>query len=247
MKNGSYLVRILTAVLGLVPIAGSPALAQIFVIESTAPDIKVGAQLAASDSVSIPGGAMIRAILPSGKTQTLKGPYSGSVANLAKGQAVNDGVTNWLKDIVQTGGATESTSGATRSLGAARSQPRFSWSSVPASVDGAVCIEKGAKLGVARAPVPVVQRLSVVDTVTAARGETQWEVNAGIAPWPADVAVREGGTYYLFVEGRPRRQVTLHVVDGLPAEDDLLIELQKRGCRYQFDAFVREKLRSPKR
>jgi hypothetical protein len=32
------------------------------------------------------------------------------------------------------------------------------------------------------------------------------------------------------------------VLDSLPAEDEILSELQKRGCKYQFEAWVREKL-----
>jgi len=48
------------------------------------------------------------------------------------------------------------------------------------------------------------------------------------------------------LEGRPRRQVTLEVLDTLPSEDDVLAELHKRGCRHQFEAFVRDKLAAVK-
>ena len=235
-----------------VALAGSalPALAQIYVIESTAPDIKVGVPLALSDSVLIPAGASIRAVLPSGKTQTVRGPFNGAVADLAKGQDINEGVVGWLKNIMQTGGATEATPGATRSAGVPatpRSIPRFSWSNVPTSIDGNVCVDKGGKLELARAPVPVAQRVAVVDVESAARGEAEWPVGANLVPWPAGVAVRPGGAYYLLVEGRPRRQLKIEVLDPLPADEDLLTELQKRGCRYQFEAFVREKLAAAKK
>ena len=54
--------------------------------------------------------------MPSGKTQTIKGPYSGPAGDLAKGQKPNEGVIAWIKNLLQTGGSTESTPGATRSM-----------------------------------------------------------------------------------------------------------------------------------
>jgi len=251
MKISSLLVALAglaavpTVLAGLAPAAQ----AQIYVIESTAPAIKVGVQLATADNVVIPAGASIRAVLPSGKTQTVKGPYSGSVADLAKGQEVNDGVVSWLKAIMLTGGATEATPGATRSaqIPASRAPPRFSWSNVPTSIDGSVCVERGANLVLARTPVPVVQRVAVVDADSAARGEAEWPVNGDVVAWPTTVAVNSGGSYYLLVEGRQRRRVRLEFMDKLPAEDDLLAELQRRGCRYQFEAFVKERLAAAKK
>jgi len=250
MKIGRLCLSIATVGAALLGLTGglAPALAQIYIIESTVPAIKVGAQLAMADSVSIPAGASVRAVLPSGKTQTVRGPYSGSVADLAKGQEVNEGVVGWLKSILQTGGASETTPGATRSVSVPRrSMPRFSWSQVPTSIDGSVCISKGAQLELARAPVPVAQRVAVVDVDSAARGEAEWPVNADLVPWPAGVAIRAGGAYYLLLEGRPRRQVKLEVLDKLPGDDDLLAVLQRRGCRYQFEAFLRQKLAEAKK
>ena len=249
MKIGWLCLSIATLGAVLLGLTGGLALAQVYIIESTAPGIKVGAQLAMTDSVAIPAGASVRAVLPSGKTQTVKGPYSGSVADLAKGQEVNEGVVGWLKNILQTGGASEATPGATRSAGVPRPRttPRFSWSQVPTAIDGSVCIGKGTQLQLARAPAPVGQRVAVVDVDSAARGEAEWPINAELVPWPAGVAVRPGGAYYLLLEGRPRRQVKLEVLDKLPADDDLLAELQKRGCRYQFEAFLREKLAEAKK
>jgi hypothetical protein len=251
MKIDRLLLALASLAGALVALAGgaASARAQVYVIESSVPDIKVGAQFAMTDSLSIPAGAAIRAVLPSGKTQTVKGPYNGPVADLAKGQEINEGVVGWLKNIMQTGGATEATPGATRSARAPtrpRSMAGFSWANVPTSIDGNVCIGKEAKLQLARAPVPVAQRVAVVDVDSAARAEAEWAVSGELVAWPAGVAVRPGGTYYLLVEGRPRRQLKLEVLDPLPSEDDVLAELHKRGCRHQFEAFVRDKLAAAK-
>jgi hypothetical protein len=239
----------LAALLMVLPAGVLPAWAQIYVIESSAPEIKVGAQLAMADTLLLPAGAMIRAVLPSGKTQTIKGPYRGRVADLARGQEINEGVVGWLKNILQTGGATEATPGATRSArppARPRAAGRFSWTDVPTSTDGNVCVGKDGKLQLARAPAAGAQRVAVVEVESAARGEAEWPVGQELAAWPAQVTVRPGGTYWLLIEGRPRRQLQLEVFDQLPGEDDVLAALHKRGCLYQFEAFVRDKLAGAK-
>jgi hypothetical protein len=240
-------IAVLPALLMLLPVGASPAWAQIYVIESSVPDLKVGAQLAMADTLSLPAGAMIRAVLPSGKTQTIKGPYHGKVADLARGQEINEGVVGWLKNILQTGGATEATPGATRSASPARrALARFSWTNVPTSSDGNVCVGKDAQLQLARAPAAVAQRVAVVEVGSAARGEAEWPAGQALVAWPAQVTVRPGGIYWLLIEGRPRRQLQLEVFDQLPGDDDMLAALQKRGCRYQFEAFLRDKLAGAK-
>jgi hypothetical protein len=235
----------LAALLAVLPLGASPAWAQIYVIESSAPGIKVGAQLAMADSLLVPPGTAIRAVLPSGKTRTVNGPFNGKVADLAKGQDFNEGVVGWLKSILQTGGATEATPGATRSAGPParpRGRARFSWSQVPTATDGSFCIGKDGKLQLARASVTAAQRVAVVEMESTVRGEAEWPAGAELVAWPAGVAVRPGSTYWLLIEGRPRRQLKLEVFEQLPGEDDVLAALQKRGCRYQFEAFVRDKL-----
>ena len=67
-------------------VTATAAAAQIYVMESTVAAIRVGSALDLSAAISIPAGSHIRAVLPSGKTQTIKGPYEGTVADLAKGR-----------------------------------------------------------------------------------------------------------------------------------------------------------------
>ena len=82
-------------------------------------------------TLTVPAGTHIRAVLPSGKTQTIKGPYNGTVADLAKGQPLNEGVMAWIKNFLRTGGATEATPGATRSIGRQPPESRASASPGP--------------------------------------------------------------------------------------------------------------------
>jgi hypothetical protein len=220
----------------------------IYVLESTADTVKVGTGYAMGDHIIIPAGASIRVVMPSGKTQTIKGPYSGPVADLTKGQQVNDGVITWIKNLMQTGGSQERTPGATRTMRAPDRPASFSWTTIPAAVDSTICVEKGASLQLRRAPSQRADRITVVDDATGQRGDAEFAPGSEIAPWPSAVVPRHDGLYTLLApENRPRRQLTLRVLDSLPGDDDVLAELAARDCKHQFDAWVREKLAAGKR
>jgi hypothetical protein len=239
-----WLIPLYPIALAAVLVAATAARADLHVIESGVAAIKVGSQLADRDSITIPAGAQIRVVLPSGKTQTVRGPFTGTVADLAKGQPRNEGVLTWLKDFLKTGGATEATPGATRSIGREVPKPRigFSWSAVPVTMDGSVCIDKNARLELVRAPSLPAERVAVIDAASSERGEAQWEAGSDRAAWPANLAPRPDGTYHIIVGDRPPRRIVLRVLPNLPADDDVLTELHRLGCKQQFEAWVREKV-----
>jgi hypothetical protein len=249
MKSISLIrcVMTLAAVLAGGWASASPVSAQIYVMESTAAAIRVGSALDVGATISIPAGSHIRAVLPSGKTQTIKGPYAGTVADLVKGQPINEGVTAWIKNILKTGGATETTTGATRSISrpAEKLRTAFSWSTIPVA-DGTVCVEKGAKLRLVRLASSKVERVTVLDAGNGQQAEAQWEADSDATEWPSGVTPRADATYSLLVADRPSRQITLRVLDRLPTEDDVLAELNRLGCKDQFEAWVRGKLAAGK-
>jgi hypothetical protein len=250
MTSRFHLFALLGMMLVFTAMSAAPSLAQaeLYVIESSAAAIKVGSRFAPSDSISIPAGSHIRAVLPSGKTQTIKGPYNGSVADLTKGQAVNAGVMAWVRNILQTGGATEATAGATRSIGreAPKYQVGFSWEIVPVGVNGDICIRKGGRLQLGRARPVHPERVIIIDAAGGAQGEAKWEAGSEVAAWPENLAPKANGTYYLLVQDRPRRQITLRVLDKLPADDDVLAELQARNCKFQFEVWLSQNLEAKK-
>ncbi len=149
---------------------------------------------------------------------------------------------------MQTGGSNEKTPGATRSARAPEQPAAFSWTTIPVTANSTICVEKGAKLQLRRAPSPNEDRVTVVDLVTSERGEATFAAGSETAPWPAGVTPKPDGDYALLApENRPRRQLTLRVLDRLPGEDDILAELAARECKYQFDAWVKEKMAAGKR
>jgi hypothetical protein len=225
-----------------------PARANIYILESTAAGVRAGIELAPGDRLAIPAGAWVRAVLPSGKTQTIKGPYDGDVAGLGQGQPANEGILSWIREILKTGGATEATPGATRSIATPSATPpvRFSWSEIPIGADGNICVAKGAKLALVRAATGRAEKVIVVDGAQGRRAEAEWAAGSDVAPWPAEIAARTGGVYDLFIQDRARRRITLTELDRLPEESEVLRELHRLGCKQQFNAFVRSKLGASK-
>ena len=66
-------VLLLTALLLTAPVQMASAQGQVYVIESTTGAVKVGTAFALDERITVPAGASIRIVMPSGKTQTIKG------------------------------------------------------------------------------------------------------------------------------------------------------------------------------
>lgn len=184
MTHRSFIAFVLAFPAFWIVASGGTAQAQgqVYVLESTATSVKVGTSYAMSDRITVPAGASVRVVTPSGKTQMIKGPYSGVAADLAKGQKTNDGVVAWIKTLMQTGGSHEKTPGATRSARAPEQPVAFSWTAIPVTANSTICVEKGAKLQLRRASSPNADRVTVVDLVTTERGEATFAAGSDTVP-----------------------------------------------------------------
>src|SRR5262249_56752181 len=94
----------LLALAGLIGcvLSATAAAGQIYVMESSVAGIRVGSALELGAALTIPAGGPIRAVLPSGKTKTIKGPYTGTVADPAQGPPSHQGVTALIKKLLST-------------------------------------------------------------------------------------------------------------------------------------------------
>lgn len=88
-------------------LAPAAAVAEIEVLESSAPGITAGAKLPDEAQVKIPEGASIRVlILSSGSTKTVRGPYQGTVGAYKDKRSWWERVTGREKDSDAPIGAT---------------------------------------------------------------------------------------------------------------------------------------------
>jgi hypothetical protein len=84
MRNTIRIAAAVSAAL-LLPVVATSALAEIEVLESTAPGVKVRSKLADNTQFKLPDGTevriLVRAANGSTSTKTIKGPYEGTVAD----------------------------------------------------------------------------------------------------------------------------------------------------------------------
>jgi hypothetical protein len=218
------------------------AAADIYVMESTVPGMRVGVRLASGETLTVPSGTYVRAVLPSGKTQTIRGPFSGKVADLAKGAESNESLMEPVRRILETGGATETTTGGTRSVARVGRSRAFSLVEIPSWVNGKVCVLKGGNVALVRQSTGGAERAMLVDAKSFERAQLTWESGSATAAWPATLKLASDATYQVMVPDRESRDITVRVLDKAPADDDMLIELHKLGCSYQLESWLRERM-----
>jgi hypothetical protein len=219
------------------------AWADIYVMESTAPGMRVGVWLTAEETLTIPAGAHVRAVLPSGKTQTIRGPYSAKVSELIKGVESNESLMGQVRKLLETGGSRENIAGGVRSAGPTADSPRgFSLAEIPSWANGKACVLKGANIVLARQSTSGAERAVLVNAKSFERAQVEWEAGSATAAWPANLTLRPDATYQVLVQDREGRDVTVRFMDKAPADDDMLIELHKLGCTHQLETWVRDRM-----
>jgi hypothetical protein len=221
-------------------ILGSDARAEIMIVSSDAAALKAGTEIADNASIDIPAGATVRIMLPSGKTQTLSGPTVVSVADLMKGEPPSASILQKAKEFLATGGADQSRPGATRGARGSKARgQQFSWTVIPPDASGTICVERGAKLLLARSATSKAGEVTVIDTAANARGTSLWAIGAVEAQWPTEVEPKSGTTYQVTVFGEQVRQLKLSLVDKAMTDDaNALKTLIEANCKAQVSAWL---------
>lgn len=249
--------------LAILVVAGSPAHADVIVVSSNASSIKAGSVLGNDKTLDVPSGARVRIMMPSGRTQELKGPAKVKVAELGRGEAINESLWNDVKRLVSNQKqATESTIGAVRSMapksatdksgddqgaGSPRAlknvpepvpAPSFSWRRVPIDAGGDVCVEKGAALELLRGAPGRPLAISIVNMQSKKRAAAEFAVGSATAAWPADIG-SEVGLYAVVMPDGVKRDIRLRPIAPLPEADETLRVLHGQRCLLQVEAWLR--------
>jgi hypothetical protein len=119
--------RLLAAVLAIVAgmLAGvGGAAADIYIMESSVPGMRVGARLAANETLTLPAVPLSAPCCRRARHRPFRGPFSGKVSDLAKGVESNESLMEPVRKILETGGSRETTTGGTRSVARKAGRPR---------------------------------------------------------------------------------------------------------------------------
>ncbi|MEM9028932.1 MAG: hypothetical protein AAGC70_11245 [Pseudomonadota bacterium] len=226
--------------------AVSTAVADVIVLQSSAPSLKAGRTLKSVDAISVPSGNSVVLMLPNGATKTVTGPFQGKASAFTKGLSRNAALWDSVKKYVQTGGTTTSSVGATRGF-APPLQPRaadsgsaaaFSWRHIPISASGDVCVARGQSLLLTRERAAGPLKLTLVDFKSAKRTVINFAAGARTAPWPADVEPR-AERYALMTPSRDMITIRLRLIAQLPDKDRALQVLHGERCMSQLHMVLR--------
>lgn len=224
---------------GLAPL---PALADLVVLQSSAPSLRAGVVLADAVAIDIPAGKSAVFVLPNGATKTVSGPFKGTAGDLTKGIAVDRDLMAQVKTYVETGGATASRVGATRSAVARPSAPSgvafLGWGVVPISVDGDYCVDGDSRPKLVRTMTGAPLTVTLVDLVSSKRAPATFAAGSSEAAWPAEIAIANGVSYAITAPQTPLRRFRLRLVKPLPAADDTLRVLHGQRCLTQMQAVL---------
>jgi hypothetical protein len=75
--------------------------ATFYVLESTVPALKVGSTLPMRTVLRVPEAGFVRVVLPSGKTQTITGSFTGTIEAYAMNRSVPESLWDTIKALVQ--------------------------------------------------------------------------------------------------------------------------------------------------
>ncbi|MEL7303334.1 MAG: hypothetical protein AAGJ53_06545, partial [Pseudomonadota bacterium] len=220
------------------PLTATNAIAELIVLQSTAPGLKAGAVLQKDQTVDIPSGKSAILIMPSGATKTLTGPVKQTVAELTRGQSTNAALLKAVKKYVVTGGTSSATVGALRNVAPSAEGPQpFALDGVPITARGPYCVVKGADLKLLRTRTGERLDVTIVSMADRKRGKSSFGAKQTATAWPKDIAVAQGD----FAIAAPRqamRKVSIRFLAKVPAADQMLPALFAAKCESQIAAFL---------
>lgn len=220
---------LVTTLLALSLIAGAALAEEAIVTAAKNTDLTPGTRIDGEAPLELADGASLTLVTLSGRTVTLKGPFSGPPA--PAGSAAADGkLLDAVGKLVQSEQRSASAGGFRAGPGG---DSPDDWRWIDAARSGNHCLPEGTPALLWRAQTGEEDYLDV-------RGpggseEIWWEEDEATTAWPEEVPLADGKSYSLRLEGATStRRITMHM---LPAGDvDLptrLDQLVAAGCQRQ--------------
>jgi len=230
--------RALRAVLSIVGcLAAGTAGAETFVVvESSATDVKVGAEVADGASITVPAGARVVLVGASGQVVALAGPFQGMPKAGGSGTPQNR-VLDAVASLVATSGTTVGVSRATGSAWRADAvRTADDVFAIDAGDGGETCLYELSTARVTRDPSVGPGDTTITAMEGSAKAVVAWSGPAAYAPWPKEVPLADQASYLIEQAGRDAAAVaTIHLLHEEPAMTGIqrVVQLKESGCDAQ--------------
>lgn len=222
-------VACLAAVLLILAVPASAA--DLVVVDSSTPGIKLGQIVAEGATLDVPAGATVILVSQSGKTLTLNGPFSGVPEAAGGGGGQDQDLVASLSKLL--GGGTES-----GGLGVMRAvkttEPTDPWVIVVTRT-GTHCAAAGGTTRFWRSSISKATSLSLRLMPNGGKAEVDWPAGAETLAWPAGVEMKDGASYLVRLKNRSSAaKLSLHLIpDDLPTDAHKAARMADLGCTKQ--------------
>ena len=219
---------VISAFLGLLLIAGQAAAQDLVVIASSASGIKAGQMIKSGAALDVPAGANVTLVSQSGKTITLKGPFSG-VPGGGGGGGGDKSLVASLSKLMSASGSKSAALGTMRS-GVAK-EPDTPWA-VDVGRSGTHCVSAGGPVTLWRGDAAKSSSIRIKNMTAGAKATVTWPAGAKTLDWPAQTTLADGNTYLLRIKGKKSAtKITLHLVPAeLPSAPHKAVWMAEKGC-----------------
>ncbi len=227
-------IRWISSLIGilLMTAAFSAQAQQLVVIASGAPSLKPGQVVNSGTAIEIPAGASVTLVSETGKTVTLKGPFSGPAKAGGKGGGDD-------KLIASLSGLLSGSGKETGSLGTMRAAtppkpPSDAWV-INTGKSGVFCVQAKGPVMLWREKAAKARILTLKNLTDKSRSKAEWPAGSATLEWPSKVNLTDGARYLLRMKGsRAVRKLKLHLVPGgLASDAHRAVWMARNGCEKQ--------------
>jgi hypothetical protein len=208
------------------------------VIESSAPALAVGTQIAGNAPVNLPEKTRLVLLSASGRTLVLTGPFQGVAKSEGAGgdSRLLTAVASLVRSNAQESGSVGAVRAADIGWRLETAKDVSDVLAVDASNGGDVCLEGGRQALIVHNPHGPAGRTTIQAADSNAAAAIDWTPGAARAPWPSKLPLADGAQYLIEQQGQSSVAIaTLHLLPAAPGASDLqlLVRLTEAGCTDQ--------------
>ncbi len=210
------------------------------VVSSNAPSARVGMSVDRDQKIKLASGQRVVFLTQSGRILEARGPHSGRVRG--KGRPASPAIMRRLERMIMRSGEGEADLGGVRGdVAAVAPDTTVPGTAVEVMRGGTWCVVENRPPELLR---PTFQRSAearVVDQETDEEGAAKWGEWQTRATWPEGLAIYDGATYAISVDGEPPAIFTLRLIPN-DVEDAVarLNWMASAGCEAQVKTAIRE-------